>query len=282
MVTSPTEHRFETDGLSLHYLDYGGEGIPLILLHGLTGYAQAWDAIAEQLTDSHRVYALDQRGHGDSDHADDYGVQKFSTDVAAFASEIGASFYAICGLSLGARNAIAVGGEQADKLTHLVLVDMAPEMARTGAKRVRSNIGGEVDISKGFASANEAYDYAISVAERPDDASVQARARAGLHYAMRTGEDGRLYYKYDPKLFQITGKAAVLEQPSLWECLERTLCPTLVVRGETSDVLSPELVDRMVEALPNGEAVEVAGAGHPVPYDQPEEFLRVLKDFLAS
>ena len=139
-----------------------------------------------------------------------------------------------------------------------------------------------MDITKGFASADEAYNYAMSIAERPDDASVQARARVGIEHAMRTGEDGRLYYKYDPQLFKITGKAAVPEQPYLWGCLERTLCPTLVVRGETSGVLSPELVDRMVELLPNEEAVEVAGAGHPVPYDQPEEFLRVLKNFTSS
>ena len=182
-------------------------------MHGLAGYALSWDAIAEPLTDSHHVYALDQRGHGDSDHSDDYGVEKFSADVAAFASQIGADFYAVCGLSLGARNAIAVGGEQSDKLTHLVLVDMAPEMARTGAKRVRSNIGGQLDITKGFASADEAYDYAMSITERPDDASVQAPARVGIEHAMRTGEDGRLYYKYDPELFKITGKAAVPSSP---------------------------------------------------------------------
>jgi len=281
-MSGPSSHQFEHDGLSLHYLDYGGDGFPLILLHGLTGYAHSWDEIAEPLTDSHHVYALDQRGHGDSDHAGEYGVQKFSGDVAAFAAHIGAAFYAVCELSLGARNAIAVGGEQSDVLTHLVLVDMAPEMARTGAKRVRSKIGGQVDITKGFASADEAYDYAMSIAERPNDASVQARARVGIEHAIRTGEDGQIYYKYDPELFKITGKAAVPEQPYLWDCLERTLCPTLVVRGETSDVLSPELVDRMVELLPNGESVEVAGAGHPVPYDQPEEFLRVLRDFLSS
>ncbi len=278
----PTDHSFQTDGLALHYVDYGGDGLPLILLHGLTRYARSWDEIAQPLTDSYHVYALDQRGHGDSDHASDYAVTKFSADVAAFAAHLGLSLYAVCGLSLGARNAIAVGGEQRDKLTHLVLVDMAPEMARGGAKRVRGNIGGQVDISAGFANADDAYDYAISQAEHPDDSAQQRRARAGIAHALRTGEDGRLHYKYDPELFQVTGKSAIAEQPYLWQALEKTVCPTLVVRGETSDILSPELVDKMLEHLPNAEAIEIKGAGHPVPYDQPDAFLQALRTFLST
>lgn len=279
----PTDGRFQTeDGLSLHYVDYGGEGFPLILLHGLTGFARSWDKIAEGLVDTHHVYALDQRGHGDSDHAEDYAVTKFAADVAAFAGHIGADFYALLGLSLGARNAMAVGGEHATKLTHLILVDMAPEMAQTGARRVRGNIGGQVDLAAGFADEEEAFAFAVSQSDTPDDPRWRERTRRGLQFALRAGEDGRLRYKYDPGLFAITGKAAVAEQPYLWECLERSVCPTLVVRGETSDILSPELVGRMLERLPNGTAVEVAGAGHPVPYDQPAEFLRVVRDFLAS
>ncbi len=278
----PTDHSFQTDGLTLHYVDYGGDGPPLLLLHGLTGYARSWDEIAEPLTDSHHVYALDQRGHGDSDHAPDYGVAKFAADVAAFAEHLGLAHYAVCGLSLGARNAIAVGGEQGDKLSHLILVDMAPEMARGGAKRVRGNIGGQVDINAGFANEDDAYDYVISQAEHPDDPRQQRRSRAGIAHAFRAGEDGRLRYKYDPALFQVTGKSAIPEQPYLWQALEKTTCPTLVVRGETSDILSPELVDKMLQHLPNGKAVEIEGAGHPVPYDQPEAFLRTVRAFLAG
>ncbi|MFN0094178.1 MAG: alpha/beta fold hydrolase [Dehalococcoidia bacterium] len=89
-------------------------------------------------------------------------------------------------------------------------------------------------------------------------------------------------YKYDPGLFAITGRAAVPEQPYLWECLERIPCPALVVRGQTSDILSPELVERMLAKLPRGSAVEIQGAGHPVPMDQPERFIAALRAFLAS
>jgi pimeloyl-ACP methyl ester carboxylesterase len=279
----PTDGTFVTpDGITLHYVDYGGEGAPLVLLHGLTGYARSWDEIAGPLTKMHRVYALDQRGHGDSEHTPDYSVKSFGADVAAFATHLGLATYALCGLSLGARNAIAAGGEDGARMSHLVLVDMAPEMARTGARRVRTNIGGQVDLERGFADEDEAYGFAISQAEFPENARVQQRTRNGLKFALRTGEDGRLRYKYDPALFQITGKSAVAEQPYLWECLERTPCPTLVVRGETSDILSPELVEKMLEKLPKGESVEILGAGHPVPYDQPERFLHALETFLAK
>ena len=279
---------FEHDGLKFHYVDYGGpadgavESPALLLLHGLTGYARSWDGIAEPLTATHRVYALDQRGHGDSDHAPAYGVRDFAADCVAFADHLGLTRYALCGLSLGARNAMAVGGIDNDRLSHLVLVDMAPEMAREGARRIRSNIGGQVDLTAGFAGEDEAYAYQVSLAERPDDPAVQARLREGIPQAFRRGDDGRLHFKYDPELFVITGKAAVAEQPYLWECLGRIATPTLVVRGATSDILTPDLVARMLDALPNGRAVEIAGAGHPVPYDQPEAFTRALAAFLRA
>jgi len=66
----------------------------------------------------------------------------------------------------------------------------------------------------------------------------------------------------------------------LWEPLGRITCPTLIVRGAESDILSPDVAKRMLEALPGGRLVEVAGAAHTVPGDQLEDFARVVRSFL--
>jgi pimeloyl-ACP methyl ester carboxylesterase len=67
---------------------------------------------------------------------------------------------------------------------------------------------------------------------------------------------------------------------NLWEPLGRITCPTLIVRGAESDILSPDVAKRMLEALPGGRLVEVAGAAHTVPGDKPEEFARIVRSFL--
>ena len=68
----------------------------------------------------------------------------------------------------------------------------------------------------------------------------------------------------------------------LWEPLPRITCPTLIVRGAASDILSPEIAKRMLEALPDGRLVEVAGAGHTVPGDQPDAFARAVRAFIEE
>ena len=79
-----TSRRLDIDGLRLHYLDWGGDGPPLVMLHGLTGHAHTWDHTAAALGDRYRVLALDQRGHGDSGWAPPYGDGRMAEDLLAF------------------------------------------------------------------------------------------------------------------------------------------------------------------------------------------------------
>ena len=88
---TPTDHHVEVNGLTIHYLDWGGDSTRnLLLVHGQGGNAHNWDHIARELRDEFRVIALDQRGHGDSSHTrDGYAVTAFAEDLAAFVETIG-------------------------------------------------------------------------------------------------------------------------------------------------------------------------------------------------
>ncbi len=79
-----TSRNTEIGGLKFHYTDWGGDGPPLVMLHGLTGHARTWDHTAAALTDRYRVLALDQRGHGDSEWAPQYGLAPMAQDVLGF------------------------------------------------------------------------------------------------------------------------------------------------------------------------------------------------------
>jgi pimeloyl-ACP methyl ester carboxylesterase len=111
-------------GLRLHYRDWGGEGPPLVLLHGLSSSCRIWDWTAPRLTDRFHVIALDQRSHGLSDQADDgYGFDDITADLAAFIEALGLERPALAGHSWGASVALVYATENPDKVRSVALID---------------------------------------------------------------------------------------------------------------------------------------------------------------
>jgi pimeloyl-ACP methyl ester carboxylesterase len=265
------------DGLRFHYLDWGGEARRvLLLLHGLTSNVHAWAPFVERgfiAPDEYRILALDQRGHGDTDHSRDYTIGAFASDIHSFARRLGLEEYNLMGHSMGARNAMAYAGDHWDSLRRLVLVDFGPEMARQGAVEVKTRV---TQRPAGFRTIDQAVSF---MREMTPDRSEE-ELRYGAEHALRLNYAGRLVWKHDQELQWISGAFGLTEVPYLWQQLARIQCPTLVVRGETSNVLDREGVERMLAALPAGKAVEIAGASHAVPQDRPVEFWNAVHEFL--
>ena len=133
---TPADHNVVVSGLNIHYLDWGGSSPKnLLLVHGQGGNAHNWDHIASELRGEFRVIAIDQRGHGDSDHTwEGYGVDQFGSDLAEFVEKVGIAPCDYVGLSLGARNGIAYAGDHSDHLKHFVCLDYGPEMSVASAR----------------------------------------------------------------------------------------------------------------------------------------------------
>lgn len=264
--------------LTLHYVEWGtATARPLVLLHGVTGHARTWDHLARELAPSWRVLALDQRGHGDSEAAPDgdYRVATMAQDLGAFVDGLGLARFALLGLSMGGRVAIAYGGAQPHRIERLVLVDIGPDIHPPGAERVRAMMSGAPEH---IESEAQALDYVRRANPRYDATEVAHRVRHGLKRAA----DGTLTWKYDKALRDMMRAGGRRDVIDLWEPLGRIPCPTLLIRGAESDILSPEIAKRMLETLPDGRLVELAGAGHSVPGDRPEEFARIVRSFLAA
>ena len=108
-MIAPRDHALAVGGLALHYVTWGRDSAPpVVLLHGITGHARTWDALARDLSTDFRVIALDQRGHGDSDRAPggDYRVATMASDVAGFADALGLARFSLIGLSASPTRAI--------------------------------------------------------------------------------------------------------------------------------------------------------------------------------
>ncbi len=264
------------NGLRLHYVEWGDASAPpVVLLHGITGHARTWDRLAAELAPARRIIALDQRGHGDSEAAPDgdYRVAAMADDLAAFVDQLGLSRFALLGLSMGGRVAIAYAGDHADRLERLLIVDIGPDIHLAGLERVRGMMAGAPERIESEADALE---YIRRANPLYDAAELQRRVTHGL----KRGPDGALTWKYDKALRDMMRDGGRRDTVDLWTPLARIACPTLLVRGALSDILSPDTTKRMLERLPAARLAEIAGAGHSVPGDKPESFARAVKAFL--
>jgi pimeloyl-ACP methyl ester carboxylesterase len=268
----------ELHGQRFHYTDWGEPSAPpVVLLHGVTGHARSWDDEARALSARHRVLALDQRGHGDSDPPvdADYTLPALAGDLAAFADALALASFDLVGLSLGGRVAIAYAAAQPTRVRRLVIVDIGPDVAASG----RARVGGMMaQTPERFASIDEAVAHARASNPRYTEAMLRHRVEHGL----RALPDGAFTWKYDRGLRDAVRAGQWRDPTDLWPLWGALACPTLLVRGADSDILAPETARRMVDTLPHARLVEVPGAGHTVPGDQPDMFLALLREFLAA
>jgi pimeloyl-ACP methyl ester carboxylesterase len=275
------------DGIELQVLSWSDTGVPLVMLHGFGNDAHVWDDFAPAVAPYYRTLAFDLRGHGDSSRDPElrYDHESMASDVIAVTEALSLSRFVLVGHSMGGRVAMRVAGRHPERLAGLVIVDAGPELDARGVSRIRFDAVSEKPAS--FASASE-YEAFLSRAYPLASPHVLARmARFGL----RRDADGRLQPKTDPAFFRAwehessedAARRVAEETAALWEALARTPCPTLVVRGAASDVLSPEVADRMAEeVLPRGSLVVVPRAGHSVMVDNPEGFREAVASFVLG
>ncbi len=278
MITTATgvQDKFITlNGLRFHYREWGREGAPsLVLLHGLTGHARSWDGLAAAMADRFRVLALDQRGHGESDWAQDYHIDRRLEDLDAFARALELKPFALLGHSMGGIVAYLYPARYPDALTCTVIGDVGPDIA---------------DIVR--AGALQPATPAPEVWDDPEDAVRAARAanpRAAEDLLRRRTldnlvqrPDGRWVGRYDPAL-RIPSADRQPPSAEQWALLPRISCPTLIVRGALTPQFSRETAERMVREIPRCRLVEVADSGHSVPLDNPSGFLAAVRPFLLE
>lgn len=276
-VMSFRERTIRVNGLTLNYLDWGPENAPpVVLLHGITGHARVWDHLAERLLPGRRVLALDQRGHGDSDPApdDDYRVATMADDVAAFAASLRLDRFALLGHSMGGRIAIQYAAAHAARLERLIIVDIGPDIELAGLQRVRGMMSQSPERI-------ESEEWAVEYIRRANPLQDLDLLRQRVRHSLKRLPDGGLTWKYAKGLRDMM-RAGRRDVVDLWEPLPRIPCPALVVRGAESDILSPEVAKKMTERLPDGHLVEIPGAGHTVPADRPDDFVRHVRTFLGA
>jgi len=250
-------HEFRHEGLRLSYLDGGGGGRVLIALHGHIMEAATFAPLAAALAHEWRVVALDQRGHGYSDHAPTYTRDDYIGDLEAFIDYLGVSDSVLLGNSLGGVNAYQFAARHPEEVSGLVIED----------------IGAEVWDDLGFVLAWEGlFPTREALAER-----IGPRLLPYLQDSFRETPAGwRL--AFEPREIVESGRCLSGDHWQDWLASE---CPALLIRGLNSRVTTQAALGQMTSRRPN-TLLKVLDGGHVVHADNLEGFVDAVKEFLRK
>ncbi len=285
---SPTDREMRVNGLRFHYLDWGNEDKPpMLLLHGRTLSAHSWDFTALAFHDEFHVIALDERGHGDSDWAPDgdYTAAAQFPDIEGFVDALKLDTVTLIGHSMGGRNSMVYASRHPERVRALVIVDMAPQTGGPDGPDFRGARQGPQDpefrgaLRRPPQEANSFEEYVQAIhALNPQRTPEQLRG--SLAHQVRQYPDGKWRLKWDPALRSADTNGLGAEK--LWDYFSLIRCPTMIVRGGESGMVSDATVRRMKEYIPTMKSAVVAGAGHGVPGDKPAQFQKEVRQFLAT
>jgi pimeloyl-ACP methyl ester carboxylesterase len=277
----------KTNGINLHYLDWGGNGLPLVCLHGITNQAHTWDEVAAAFSPAYRVLSLDLRGHGDSDKpATGYAPADFGADLEGFAQALELNQFVLMGHSLGGYISAYYAGIHPERLIRLILVDSSMPRPSDPPDPIAVIMERENRRPASFPNLEAAVAYVASEADIGDTRTHAERwtpqqIRTRTQNLMRQRPDGAWEWKYSRAAIGLIGEGRQHQDPAaLWENATKVWCPALLVRGELSPRCTPELAREMQAAFPNLQVVTVPDVSHSPHLEDYPRFMAAITAFL--
>jgi pimeloyl-ACP methyl ester carboxylesterase len=254
------------DGVRLHAVHRGWDRQEkLVLLHGAGANAHWWDHLAPELAERFHTVALDFRGHGDSDFPEELRPGAFSEDLDALLEHLSAPGAILVGHSLGAHVAVERAA-RSPSTSALVLIDFTRGASRSRRRATRLAL----TLGRSYQTREEAVKRFRFLPEAAD--ADEALRQHIAKRSVRREADSRFGFKFDPRWLGVPARS----QPALRDIR----CPTLLLRGANSALLTREGALEIAGEIPDARLVEIPGAGHHVHIDQPELVLKALLDFL--
>lgn len=269
------------NGIRLHYLDYGQIGKPaLICIHGLSGNAHNFDALAPHLVGSYHVISIDIRGRGDSQwgSAEEYNQTTYASDLAGLIDRLRFPRVTLIGTSMGGAIAMLYAGGFPERVERIVLNDVGPEVDPAGVKRITEYMS---TAPSEFSSLAEVATYY----RRNSPAMQEMTERELLEFvkwAVKPTDNETLRWKIDPAVRNVPRTGSSARPLDMWVPYARITAPVLVIRGADSDILARATAERMCAVLPGlTTMVELPGVGHAPSLLEPAA-LKAIQAFLAA
>ncbi len=258
-------------GMRFHFTEWGDpDAPPVLLLHGGNQSSHSWDLVSLHLSDRYHVYALDQRGHGDTEWSRelDYSMEAMAADALAFIADQGLEQPIIFGHSMGGRVTMQAVLQDPAVARALVLVDVGPELSAKGTKVIGEFISHNIEFDD--------LDVFLENVARYDKFRTREHIARTVKYNLLVRADGKYVSKVDHRRVPGTMSHITLDSVAAIDC------PVLLVRGGESDVLPADAAERFVAALPAGRLATVDHVGHNVHGGNTPGFLDTVGPFLAA
>lgn len=250
-----------------------------VFLHGLMGYSLNWRKIVSGLEPTDLALIYDQRGHGKSwKPATGYAPEDYAEDLYLILQELEWDKIELVGHSMGGRNALLFADRFAEKINHLIIEDIGPESQERATEYYEKLMAA---VPTPFPNKKSAKEFFLN--EFPKNKWIRGELETiGLYLYSNLVDlpDGTADWRFS--------KSGILESVALgrakdhWREFSLLSVPCLVLRGAQSPDLSPEVYQRMIASNPRVVGRQIDNAGHWIHYDQPEEFIRTIKSFVAG
>lgn len=266
------------------YVEWGDPANPRVLfcVHGLTRCSRDFDDLARAMSDHYRVVCPDVAGRGQSDWLPDpalYSLPQYGADMLTLIALLQPAELHWVGTSMGGLIGMGIAAQPNNPICKLVLNDVGPVITAVSLQRIGQYLGNAPRFAS-YAEA-EAYIRAVSASfGRLDDAQWQ---HLTTHVIQRAA-DGCFVFRYDPAIAQSFQQALLVsggQDIDLWPLYDQIACPTLLLRGASSDLLTHDTAMAMAQRGPQAQLVEIQGVGHaPVLMDA--EQIGIVRSFLLS
>ncbi len=268
-----------SSGLKIHYYEWPGPKPNLVLLHPSSGYGRMWEWAADALGEHFHVYALDQRGHGDSGRPDgDYSAEEYAQDLALFFREVGLDRAIVAGQSLGGRVGIVFAATHPDRCEALGLVGGPHTSNFFPTRQATINVLGSAQRMLAspteFPSREAALEYLRT--SRPRDREPALRHRLEHNFVAAPG--GAVAVKYDSVRVAI-GLAHMADD--LRKYAARAACPVAILRGTHSSELTMAEAKEIAGCWANAVVIDVEG-DYALQMENPAGLAQALLTFAAQ
>ena len=279
------EHVQCLDSRGLHRMAYWEWGDPqnpkvLICVHGLARQGRDFDTLAQALCSDYRVVCPDVVGRGQSDWLADpmaYAIPSYVADMVSLLARLNASTVDWIGTSMGGLIGLGLASLAGNPVRRLVLNDVGPTLEMAAIARIAGYLG----MPMHWASVDEAAEYLLGIST-----SFGPHTREqwlALTRPMLKPDANGFKLHYDPAIAvpvrAITPEIAVHGQAALWKAYDAVTCPTLLVRGADSDLLSADTAAAMTQRGPRAELREFKGVGHAPTLIAPDQ-VAAIREFL--
>jgi esterase len=249
----------------LHFREYG-KGDPLVILHGLCGSLDNWHTVSRRLAARFHVLAVDQRNHGQSPHHEEMGYARMAEDLSEFFGEQSIAKAPVMGHSMGGKTAMQFAFDFPDKISRLIVVDMAPRAYEPVHRQAL-----EALLAVDLASCPTRQDVETAMAAAIPEPAVRqfllknlARSSGGFRWKLNL-----------PNILQnysLLHAAIGSSRPSV--------TPALFIRGGRSDFVQAQDVAAIRRCFPRAQLCTIEAAGHWVQADAPEALAACVEQFL--